>query len=142
MKSKMAWKQLLTLCSVTLALVCLAETRPVTGGTEPRLTLVTSVMCEGITNYLPVYPAVVFSLSQGQIFCFTAFDPVLEQTHIYHRWYRRDTLISNARLTLNPPKWSSASSMQLRDGDTGAWRVEIVDASETLLKTLRFSISD
>ncbi|MFH1155980.1 MAG: DUF2914 domain-containing protein [Pseudomonadota bacterium] len=109
---------------------------------EDKLTLVSSVMCESVSNFLPVYPAVVFTISQGEIFCYTAFDPVPEQIHIYHKWYKRDTLISSARLTLNPPKWSSVSSMQLRDGDKGAWRVEIVDANNILVKTLRFSISD
>jgi hypothetical protein len=104
--------------------------------------LVQAQMCEAIEKFKPVNPAVVFSIFLGRVYCFTAFDPVFEETVVYHRWYRQDRLISNARLVLSPPKWSSFSSMQLRDVDKGPWRVEIIDSQENIMKTLRFSISD
>ncbi len=108
---------------------------------EPPV-LVQAQMCEAIEKFMPVNPAAVFSISLGRVYCFTAFDPVYEETVVYHRWYRQDRLISNARLVLNPPKWSSFSSIQLRSADKGPWRVEIVDNREKLMKILRFSISD
>ncbi|MCF8090975.1 MAG: DUF2914 domain-containing protein [Desulfotignum sp.] len=108
---------------------------------EPPV-LVAAVMCEAIEKFKPVNQAVVFSISLGRVFCFTAFDPVHEETSVYHHWYRQDRLISSAKLVLNPPKWSSFSSMQLREADKGPWRVEIVDSRGKLMKTLRFSISD
>ncbi|MCF8076114.1 MAG: DUF2914 domain-containing protein [Desulfotignum sp.] len=104
--------------------------------------LVQALMCEAIERFQPVNPAVVFSISLGRVYCFSAFDPVFEESIVYHRWYRQDRLISNTRLVLNPPKWSSFSSMQLRPADKGPWRVEIVDSRDKLVKTLRFSISD
>lgn len=104
--------------------------------------LVQAQMCEAIEMFLPVNPAVVFSISLGRVYCFTAFDPVFEESIVYHRWYRQDRLISNTRLVLNPPRWSSFSSMQLRSADKGPWRVEIVDRREKVLKILRFGISD
>jgi hypothetical protein len=108
---------------------------------EPPV-LVRAEMCETIERYLPVNQGVVFSISLGRVYCFTAFDPVHEETVIYHRWYRQDRLVSSARLVLNPPKWASFSSIQLRSLDKGPWRVEIVDSRENLIKILRFSISD
>ncbi|MBI9091233.1 MAG: DUF2914 domain-containing protein [Desulfobacterium sp.] len=108
----------------------------------PPPTLVYGTMCESIDNFHPVDPAVVFSISKGEIICFTTFDPVLEKTNVFHKWYKREQLISRARLTLQPPKWSSFSSMQLRKADKGPWRVEITDTNDNLLQTLRFSISD
>lgn len=111
-----------------------------TGEKEP--TLVHAVMCEAIENYLPVYPAVVFSIAQGEIICFTSFDPVPEETQVFHKWYKKDRLISLSRLTLKPPKWSSFSSMQLRNLDKGPWRVDVENANGAVLQTLRFSISD
>ncbi len=115
---------------------------PIIEQTSEPPVMVQAVMCEFIENFLPVTPAVVFSISLGRVFCFTAFDPVYEDTVVFHRWYRQDRLISNARLVLLPPKWSSFSSMQLRSADKGPWRVEIVDSREKVLKTLRFGISD
>jgi hypothetical protein len=107
-----------------------------------KMVLTQAVMCESIENFKPVTPAVVFSISQGEVFCFSNFDPVFEKTYIFHKWYKKDKLIFTMRLTLSPPKWSSFSSMQIRNADKGPWRVEIRDVDDTLLKTLRFSMAD
>lgn len=128
------------ICGAILLLSC---TRVGLADTEKNtLKLVHAVMCEEIENYLPVYPAVVFSIAQEKIICFTTFDPVPETMDIFHKWYKRDHLVSLAKLTLKPPKWSSFSSMQLRNLDKGPWRVDIENADGLILKTLRFSISD
>lgn len=109
---------------------------------KAKIVLVQAVMCESIENFHPVNPSVVFSLSQGEIFCFSKFDPVFEKTYIFHKWYYKDKLISTMKLVLNPPKWSSFSRIQIRDEDKGPWRVEIRDADDTLLQTLRFGMAD
>ncbi|MDD9301993.1 MAG: DUF2914 domain-containing protein [Desulfobacter sp.] len=101
-----------------------------------------AVMCTAIETFKPVDPAVVFSISRGEVFCFSRFDPVLEKTHIFHRWYKRDKLIFTMKLTLSPPKWSSFSRIQIRDADKGPWRVEILDDQDQLMQTLRFSMTD
>jgi hypothetical protein len=105
-------------------------------------TLSKAVMCETIEEYAPVNTAVVFSIERGRVSCYTEFDPVPEKTYIHHKWYRRDNLVTVKRLTINPPRWSSFTSVQLRDADKGPWRVEITDAENTLMHTLRFSITD
>ncbi len=128
------------ICGTILLLSCTGACLADTERKPP--TLVHAVMCEEIENYLPVHPAVVFSIAQEKIICFTTFDPVPETTDIFHKWYKRDRLVSLAKLTLKPPKWSSFSSMQLRNLDKGPWRVDIETADGTILKTLRFSISD
>ena len=139
---------LLTVCLALIIVTHTALALPETGEQalpepgEQTLTLVHATMCESIENLMPNCPAVVFSISKGEIICFTNFDPVPKKTHVFHKWYKRDRLISRSKLTLNPPKWSSFSSMQLRNVDKGAWRVDITDANDTILKTLRFSISD
>lgn len=118
---------------------------PTSAYSEPstvKMVLTQAVMCESIENFKPVTPAVVFSISQGEVFCFSNFDPVFEKTYIFHKWYKKDKLIFTMRLTLSPPKWSSFSSMQIRNADKGPWRVEIRDVNDTLLKTLRFSMAD
>ncbi len=117
---------------------------PVTNASAepPKALMVKAVMCESIDSYKPVNPAVVFSISQGELFCFSNFDPVLEKTFIFHKWFKKDKLVFTMRLTLSPPKWSSFSRIQIRDADKGPWRVEIRDADDKLLKTLRFSMVD
>jgi hypothetical protein len=110
--------------------------------TPDEPTLIKAVMCESIQKFTPINEAVVFSIDLGRIYSFTEFDPVPKQTVIYHKWYHRGRLVSVKQLTINPPRWSSFSSMQLRDADKGPWRVDIVDDNDKLLRTLMFSITD
>lgn len=107
-----------------------------------KMKLVRAVMCESIQEYEPVFPAVVFSIERGRVSCFTEFDRVPAKTYIHHKWYRQDSLVTVKRLTINPPRWSSFTSVQLRDADKGPWRVEISDDKDNLMRTLRFSITD
>ena len=117
-------------------------TQEVSAPSPEEPTLVKAVMCESIRKFAPTNEAVVFSINLGRIYCFTAFDPVPKQTVIYHRWYQRGNLVSVKQLTVNPPRWSSISSMQLRDSDKGPWQVDVTDNNNKLLYTLRFSITD
>lgn len=109
---------------------------------QPEMALARAVMCESIQEYAPVNPAVVFSIALGRISCFTEFDPVPRQTTIQHKWYRNGRLITVKQLTIKPPRWSSFTSVQLRDADIGPWRVEVTDENDTIMRTLRFSITD
>ncbi len=133
-------------CSIVILLVSLAlpaavlSQEPTDPAVEP--VLVKAVMCESIQKFAPVNEAVVFSITLGRVFCFSEFDPVPVQTVIYHKWYHKGNLVSVKQLTVNPPRWSLFSSMQLRDADKGPWQVDVLDDTDKLLKTLRFSITD
>lgn len=101
-----------------------------------------ALMSERVENLNPVRPGFAFSVSSGQVCCFTSFDPVPQATVIYHRWFRRDELSTQTRLRLYPPKWSTYSVIQLRETDKGPWRVEIIDQNGQIFQVLRFSITD
>ena len=107
-----------------------------------QLTLVHAVMCEEIKEHAPQNQAIIFSIQKGTICCFTSFDPVPEKTFIYHNWLHRGEPASRIKLFLQPPRWSTFSRIQLRESDKGPWRVEIIDQKGTLLRSLRFSITD
>ena len=107
---------------------------------ENPFRLVRAEMCETIESYEPINSAVAFSIRLGKISCYTDFEGVAQTTYVNHKWYRRDELVTAKRLTLKPPSWATYSSIQLREDDLGPWRVEIWDAEEKLIKTLRFSI--
>ncbi len=107
-----------------------------------KLTLVEATMCEGIKDYIPQNQAIVFSMTIGKVSCFTSFDPVPEKTSIYHNWFYRDKLSTRIKLSLQPPCWSTFSSIKLREADKGPWRVEVIDQEGKILDILRFSIVD
>lgn len=110
--------------------------------TTPVFILTKAVMCEAIKGFEAADPAVVFSISLGKIFCFTAFQNISQNAFIYHKWFHRDRFVATNRFLVKSPQWSTFSTMQLRMADKGPWRVEITDDKDNLLKTLRFSVSD
>jgi hypothetical protein len=101
-----------------------------------------AVMCEEIKDFTPKNRGVVFSIKIGKVSCFTSFDPVPKETFIYHKWFHKDKPSTKKRLTLQPPRWATYSSIQLRETDKGPWRVEITDQEERILQTVRFTITD
>lgn len=112
------------------------------GPSLEKPTLVQSSTCASLKEGSPCNPGVVFAVNQEKVLCFSSFDPVPRKTFILHSWFHRDVLITRQKLTLNPPRWSTYSSIQLREADKGPWRVEIADQDERILEILRFSITD
>lgn len=126
------------------ALVLYFQSANAQQGAEKRsgVRLVRAAMCEGIQDYAPKNVAVAFSIDVGKISCYTSFEGLPDTTYTIHKWYRRDDLVTSKRLTLKPPRWATYSSIQLREADKGAWRVEIFNAEDELIETLRFSVTD
>lgn len=116
--------------------------RPAPAKPGGKLSLVQALVCEEVRESIPQNPAVAFPISAGKIYCFTLFDNITEDTVVYHHWIFRDRPSSRIRLTLKQPRWSTFSSIQLREADKGPWRVEISDATGRIFKVLRFSITD
>jgi Protein of unknown function (DUF2914) len=110
--------------------------------TPKRLELEKAVMCEEVKDLVPQNPAVAFSITLGKVSCFTTFDPVPEKAYIYHNWYYRDRLSTRIRLFIQPPRWSTFSTIYFRDTDRGPWRVEVTDKNGKVLRTLRFSVTE
>lgn len=117
-----------------------------TGGASkdnsPKPVLVEATMCEEIKDGLPLNQSVLFSIEKGKVLCFSTFGDIPERTTIFHKWFFRDKLIYKIKLSLNPPRWSTYSSIKLRDTDRGPWRVEITDQQNNIYRILRFSIAD
>jgi hypothetical protein len=104
--------------------------------------LIEATLCEDMKDGLPLNRAILFSMEKGKVFCFSIFDNINERTTIFHKWYFRDKLIYRNKLSLKPPRWSTYSSIKLRDTDRGPWRVDIVNQENYIYQTLRFSIAD
>ena len=133
-------KALVLFIAVSLFFLMVSSSYGDDESTELKLT--EAVICEFIKDFSPDNRAVVFPISIKKIYCFTAFENIAENTYIYHKWYHKDRFVSSNRFRIKPPQWSTFSTMQLRVADKGPWRVEITDDADTILETLRFSVSD
>lgn len=111
-------------------------------GSVDSITLVHAVICEDIEASAPKNPTTVFSIERRKAVCFSLFDAVNEKAVIYHHWFHRDRSSAKIKLIINPPRWSTYSSIQFRAEDIGPWRVEITDSEGRIFKVLRFSITD
>ena len=140
-------------CGFYLALLCISillgdkgfsqvspSSPPSSAAEKP--TLIRATMCASLNEGSPDHTGAVFPVSQGEVLCFTSFDQVPRRTYIFHGWFHRDVLITRQKLTLNTPRWSTYSTIQLRESDKGPWRVEITDQDARLIGVLRFSITD
>ncbi len=141
MKAIITGKLMTNLVFFIFVLIC-GETGICSADPNAKMVMTQAVICESILQFQPVNPAVAFSISQGEVYCFSSFNPVLEKTVVIHKWYKRDKLVFTMKLTLLPPKWSSFSRIQIRDADKGPWRVEIQGVDGVLFQTLRFSMVD
>lgn len=106
------------------------------------LTVARAMVCEDVKNLQPVNPTVVFSVEKEKAFCFAEIEGIDKSDTIYHDWIRRDVHVVGFKLVLKPPRWSTSSSITLRETDKGPWRVEITDMDGNILKILRFSVVD
>ena len=119
------------------------QDEPLTPSESPAvLNLSQAVMCEDIIDNMPRNQTVVFSVAREKAVCFTLFDKVSAKTFVYHNWFYKDIPSARIRLALQPPRWSTFSSIQIRRTDVGPWRVEIADSKGQILHVLRFSITD
>ena len=106
------------------------------------LAIAQALMCERVDNLVPFNRVVTFPVSVGQVCCFTLIDPVPKGTLIFHRWFHFDELSTQVKLKVYPPRWTTFSTIQLREADKGPWRVEVADQNGQVLTVLRFSITD
>jgi len=130
------------LWTVPLSAQSQSDTNETVEARAANIKLVKAVMSEDLQEQMPQNSTTVFSIERRKAICFTSFDPVPEKTEIYHHWFHRDRPSANIRLTLNPPRWSTYSSIQFRVEDIGPWRVEITDSKGQILHILRFSITE
>jgi len=107
-----------------------------------NLTIVRSQMCESVNNHEPVNPTVALSVDKEKAFCFTVIENIEKSSYVYHNWIRQDKTVTRVKLLIKPPRWSTFSSIALRDIDKGPWRVEVTDMEGNTIKTLRFSVVD
>jgi hypothetical protein len=140
--------------SITIFAVCLLLTFPAffshaqdtdtigAGAEFSELHLREASMCESIENFKPVHQSAVFAISAASVMCFTDFNVVPQTMDVFHDWIKKDIPVFRKKLVLKPPRWSTVSSIKLRESDKGPWRVEIRDPDGNLLSTLRFSITD
>ena len=113
---------------------------PIFCATAWALDVVDSTMTTAVEDRTPVDHVEVFPAVDGRLYCFTRLAGAEEPTEIAHLWYRDDQLMSRIILPVRSSDWRTWSAKKFLPEWTGEWRVEIRDASGSLLETLEFTL--
>lgn len=62
------------------------------------------------------------------------------ETRITHRWFRDGNLVKETELPVKARRWRAYSSLPVDAASVGQWRVELLDAGGTLIKSLEFKV--
>jgi len=84
-------------------------------------------------------------LSSGtdkNLYCFTrTVAPAGAETKIRHVWYNGADKAGEFELPVKGEKWRTYSKKLIQKGLAGDWRVEVLDSSGKLLKTVHFKMN-
>lgn len=61
-------------------------------------------------------------------------------TTIKHRWIQGGRVVKETELPVKGRRWRAYSTLPVDATSVGQWRVELLDESETLIKTLEFKV--
>jgi hypothetical protein len=79
------------------------------------------------------------SSSDKNLYCFTRLEsPAGVDGSIKHLWYKGDDKVAEYTLPVKGQKWRTYSKKRIPKGLAGEWRVDVVDDSGKLLKTVKF----
>ena len=82
------------------------------------------------------------SSSDKNLYCFTRLvAPEGSLGNIKHLWYKGDEKVAEHTLPVKGQKWRTYSRKRIPKGWAGEWRVEVVDESGKLLKTVKFRMN-
>ncbi|MBU1172743.1 MAG: DUF2914 domain-containing protein [Proteobacteria bacterium] len=105
------------------------------------VSVVEARICEGINDREPMAPGDVFSSEINSLFCFSRIQSP-EQTEIKHIWYCNGNPVAEIPLSIGVSSgWRTFSSKTITPLDKGNWKVDIVTASGTPIRTIQFIIN-
>jgi hypothetical protein len=110
------------------------------GEKEEGIKVAEAAICTSVENLTPQGSGDSFPADVGKLYCFTKITGAKEETKVKHCWYHGDNLLAEVELAVKSASWRTKSSKNIEATRKGAWKVEIKDADDNLLKTLNFTI--
>ncbi len=124
-----------------LALICFSIPSHAIAQGSSDLTIEVGVICKQIEERAPVDADTTFVVSVEKLYCFTKITGAEEATTISHVWYWGETERARIELPVRSISWRTYTAKRIQEHEVGNWRVDVLDAEGTVLKTIRFSIT-
>ncbi len=109
-------------------------------GAASALDVADGVITTQVEGHRPVDSVHRWPAASGPLYCFTRIIGVDEPTPIFHVWYRGAQEMARIELRVRNSPWNTWSVKALEAGWAGDWRVEVVDASGRVLRTIPFTL--
>ena len=93
----------------------------------------------GVVDREPEGVAESFKPDVGKVYCWTKVTGA-EGTEITHAWFKGDEKMGEVKLAVKYPSTRTWSAKTIPAGGTGDWRVDVVAADGTVLKSLPFKV--
>jgi hypothetical protein len=133
----------LVLCLTVLTGAALAQQQaPATTAPAPaeNLTIARMEIAGSVENREPVGIAATFPATQEKVYCFLEFRNVPAETSVTVVWTLGMNEMGNVPLTIKPFSKFRTWANKTIGGMKGDWKVEIKDASGTVLKSATFKV--
>ena len=96
--------------------------------------------CTSVENRKPDGVGIAFPADVGRVYCFTKITGATEETKVIHVWHYKKEEIHRYELSVKASTWRTWSYKTIVEEWTGHWRVDILSASGSLLKSNVFVI--
>lgn len=126
------------LAAVSLVAVLGAETAL---PQEPEVTVLEAAIARSVVDRAAVDSGTTFPADVGQLFAWTRTRVSGDgESTIRHVWFHGDEEMADIELTVRGSGWRTWSSKSIVPEWTGDWRVEVRDAADEVIATLRFTV--
>ena len=97
-------------------------------------------ICTNIVERQPIDTDTVFASTVERLYCFTKLTNAAAPTTVSHVWYYNDKEMAKVELAVKGETWRTWSSKRIVVGWSGKWRVDVVAADGTVLKSKAFTL--
>src|SRR5262245_22797326 len=104
------------------------------------LTVMEAVVARSVVDRVAQDTGTAFPAAVGQVACWTKISGATAGTMVHHVWFFGDTQVGDVELTLGGSPWRTWSRKTVPAEATGAWHVEIRDASGAVLRRIDFTV--
>lgn len=108
--------------------------------TAASLQVTDAAIAKSVVDRAPQDTGATFGADVAQLICWTKIEGASGATSVHHVWFHGDQQVADVELQVGGSPWRTYSRKTVPADWTGAWHVEVRDASGTVLKRLDFKV--
>lgn len=105
-----------------------------------ELSIVEAATAKGVEKGGAIAPGSTFPADVGKVYLLNHIKGAMGEAAVKNIWYYKNTKVAEVSLKLKSDDWTTYSYVQIMPEQKGDWKVEIVDESGNVLKSLGFSV--